>query len=43
MINNMQNKAYQVIKTYFGVKKTKCEYIKDKDGNILIEEKKIAD
>lgn len=39
----MQDKAYKVIKTYFGVRKTKFSYIIDKDGNILIEEEKIAD
>ncbi|VVC27548.1 Hypothetical protein CINCED_3A015042 [Cinara cedri] len=43
MKNNMQDKAYKVIKTHFGVRKLKCAHIKNKDGNILIEDEKIAD
>jgi len=35
MKNNLQDKAYKVIKAYFGERKTKCAHIKDKDGNIL--------
>lgn len=38
----MQDNAYKIIKTYFGVRKTKCAHIKVKDGNILIEEEKLA-
>jgi len=29
MKNNLQDKAYKIIKTYFGVRKTKCAYIKE--------------
>jgi hypothetical protein len=45
MIKNkeMLGKAYKIINTYFGMRKKKCAYIKDKDGSILIEEEKIGD
>jgi len=43
MKNNLQDKAYKGIELYFRQRKTKYAYIKDKDGSMLIDEKKIAD
>lgn len=37
---NLQDKTYKVIKIYFGERKTKYAHIKDKDGNILIDEER---
>jgi len=42
MKNNMQDKIYKIIKTYFGMRKTKCAYTKHKEGHIIIEEEKLA-
>lgn len=39
---NQQYKTYKLIKRYFNKKRSQCTYVKDKDGNLLIDEKVIA-
>ncbi|XP_050421358.1 uncharacterized protein LOC126833839 [Adelges cooleyi] len=39
---NQQDKAYKLIKRYFNEKKSQCTHVKDKEGNLLIDEIAIA-
>lgn len=39
---NQQDKAYKLIKRYFGEKNSQCTYVKDKKGNLLINKIAIA-
>lgn len=39
---NQQYKTYKFIKQCFNKKRSQCTYVKDKDGNLLIDEKVIA-
>ncbi|KAL4131689.1 hypothetical protein QTP88_008968 [Uroleucon formosanum] len=39
---NQRDKAYKLIKRYFNEKKSQCIHVKDKEGNLLIDEIAIA-